>query len=226
MHGKIATFAAIILVLATTGAEAQEKRSELGINAGYTGSEGLNATSLVSGAPIDVEFKPKSSFSWNIDYGYFVNEKVQIGGLFAQQNSQMQFFAQNGAFVTVPENWNVNNYQFTVAFNTGTFESKARVYLLGGLGLTRYTSLDLEGTNGVTFETDGATKFASTWGGGVKFYPAPGFGLKMGVRWTPTALGTLTDDWLCGPYNNCEVVDLDRTWSRQLEVTVGGVFRF
>ena len=225
MQGKIWS-AALIIVLVTSAAQAQEKRSEFSLNAGYTGSEGINATDIVDGARFDVEIKPKSSFSWNVDYGYFVNEKFQIGAVFAQQNSQLQFFAQNGAFVTVPENWNVNNFQATFAYNTGTYQSKARVYLLGGLGVTRYTSKDLEGPNGLTFELDGASKFATTWGGGVKFYPAPGFGMKMGVRWTPTALGSLTDDWLCGPFDNCEVVDKDRTWARQLEVAVGALVRF
>ena len=226
MQKQIVWSAALSIVLATSAAQAQEKRSELGFNLGYTGSEGVNATDIVDGARFDAEIKNKSSFSWNFDYGYFVNEKVEIGALFAQQNSELQFFAQNGAFITVPENWNVNNIQATVAYNTGTSQSKARFYLLGGLGVTRYTSKDLTLGNGDVFETDGATKFATTWGTGVKFYPAPGFGMKMGVRWTPTALGSLTDNWLCGPFDNCEVVDKDRTWARQLEVAVGALVRF
>ena len=226
MQNKIVWPAALIIALVTSAAQAQERRSEFGFNLGYTGSEGVSATDIVDGARIDVHVSNKSSFSWNLDYGYFVNEKVEIGALFAQQNSELQFAAQNGAFVTAPENWNVNNIMATFTFNTGTSQSKARVYLLGGFGVTRYTSKDLTGPNGVTFETDGASKFASTWGGGMKFYPAPGFGMKMGLRWTPTALGSLTDNWLCGPYDNCEVVDKDRTWARQLEVTVGALLRF
>ena len=226
MQKQVVWSAALTLVLVASAAQAQEKRSELGFNLGYTGSEGVNATDIVDGARFDVGVSNKSSFSWNFDYGYFVNEKFQIGALFAQQNSELQFSAANGAFVTAPENWNVNNIQATFTYNTGTSQSKARVYLLGGLGVTRYTSKDLTLGNGDVFETDGATKFATTWGGGIKFYPAPGFGMKMGVRWTPTALGSLSDNWLCGPFDNCEVVDKDRTWARQLEVTVGALVRF
>ena len=81
------------IVLVTSVAQAQEKRSELGFNLGYTGSEGFNATDIVEGAQFDVGVSNKSSFSWNIDYGYFVNEKFQIGALFAQQNSELQFSA-------------------------------------------------------------------------------------------------------------------------------------
>ena len=143
MQGKIGWFATLLLCLVTSAAQAQEKRSELGFNVGYTGSEGLNATDIVDGVEFDAGIAPKSSFSWNIDYGYFVNENVQIGALFAQQNSELQFSARNGAFVTVPENWNVNNIQATVAYNTGSFDSKVRVYVLCGLGVTRYTSKDL-----------------------------------------------------------------------------------
>ena len=51
-------------------------------------------------------------------------------------------------------------------------------------------------------------------------------GMKVGLRWTPTALGSLTDDWLCGPYANCEVVDVNRSWFRQLEFAVGGFLCF
>ena len=226
MQTRIICSAALIVVLGTSAAHAQEKRAELGFNMGYTGSEGFTGTDIVNGAPFDAGISYKSSFSWNFDFGYFANEKVEIGAVFAQQNSELQFSAQNGAFVTVPENWNVNNIQGTVAYNTGTSQSKARIYFLGGLGVTRYTSKDLLGPNGQTFETRGATKFATTWGAGVKLYPAPAFGMKLGVRWTPTALGSLTDDWLCGPFGNCEVVDVDRTWSRQLEVAVGALLRF
>ena len=225
MQGKIWS-AALIVVLVASAAQAQEKRSELGFNVGYTGSEGFTATDIVDGVRFDAGIAPKSSFSWNFDYNYFVNEKFQIGGVFAQQNSELQFSAQNGAFVTVPENWSVNNLQAIFTFNTGTSATKARVYLLGGLGVTRYTSKTLQLQNGQTFETDGANKFATTWGGGVKLYPAPGFGMKIGVRWTPTPLGSLTDDWLCGPFANCQVVDLDRTWARQLEVAFGALVRF
>jgi hypothetical protein len=50
--------------------------------------------------------------------------------------------------------------------------------------------------------------------------------MKVGLRWTPTALGSLTDDWLCGPYGSCEVVEVNRNWSRQLEFTTGGFLRF
>ena len=226
MRRQIVWSATFIIMLAASAVQAQEKRAELGFNLGYTGSEGVTATDVVSGLQFDVGIDPKSSFSWNLDFGYFASEKVQVGFLFAQQNSQIEFFAQNGAFRTIPQNWNVNNIQGTVAYNTGTFDSKTRVYFLGGLGVTRYTSQDFQGPNGVPFELRGATKFATTWGGGVKFYPAPALGLKVGVRWTPTALGSLTDEWLCGPYFNCEVIEVNRTWSRQLEFAVGGFLRF
>jgi opacity protein-like surface antigen len=226
MQKQIVWSATLIMVLATSAAQAQEKRAELGFNLGYTGSEGVTATDVVAGARFDTGIDPKSSFSWNLDFGYFVTEKVEVGALFAQQNSQMEFFAQTGAFRTIPQNWNVNNFQGTVAYNTGTFESKTRVYFLGGLGFTRYTSQDFQGPNALPFEIRGASKFASTWGAGVKFYPAPAFGMKLGLRWTPTALGSLTDDWLCGPYGGCEVVEVNRSWSRQLEFTTGGFLRF
>ena len=226
MQSRIVWSAALIVGLVTSAAHAQEKRAELGFNLGYTGSEGVTATDVLPGARFDAGVDAKSSFSWNLDFGYFATENIQIGALFAQQNSEQEFFAQNGAFRTVPGNWNVNNFQGTFAYNTGSFESKTRVYFLGGLGFTRYTSNTFEGPNSQEFEIRGATKFATTWGAGLKFYPASAAGLKAGVRWTPTALGSLTDDWLCGPYNNCEVVDVDRSWSRQLEFTVGGFLRF
>lgn len=220
MLKRIVWFAAFIVLTAAV-AQAQEPRTELGFNLGYTTSEGLKATDVFNNVNYGVGLKPKSSFSWNFDLGHFVSPKIEIGGLFAQQNSQLQFNNASGAFKTVPKNWNVNNIDGTVAFNTGNFDSKARFYVLGGLGFTRYTSQTIDLQNPIlvnggsvsSFEIRGATKFNTTWGAGAKFYPAPKFGLKMGVRWTPTALGSLSDEWLCGPYLNCAVIDKDRIYS-------------
>jgi hypothetical protein len=89
MQRTIVWSAPLIIMLATSAAQAQDKRAEVGFNLGYTDSEGVTATDVFNGARFDAGIDPKSSFSWNIDFGYFANEKIEIGGLFAQQNSHM-----------------------------------------------------------------------------------------------------------------------------------------
>jgi hypothetical protein len=79
MQKQIVWSATLIIVLASSAAQGQEKRAELGFNLGYTGSEGVTATDVVSGARFDAGIDPKSFFSWNFDFGYFATEKVEVG---------------------------------------------------------------------------------------------------------------------------------------------------
>lgn len=227
MKDKIVLVAAL-LALAAPQARAAEKRTELALNLGYTGSSGIDSNEVApSGeAPVFVEVRPKSSFSWGLDLGYFASEKVQIGALFSAQKSDLQYtvgttFKQRG------EGLDVQNFMGTVAYHTGGFDSKTRLYLLGGLGATRYGEVTFVGANGQTAQTSGTSKFATTWGIGVKSYPSEKLGFRLGFRWTPTNLGETADEWVCSPYYPAECTVGENTqYAHQYEFSGALMIRF
>jgi len=121
--------------------------------------------------------------------------------------------------------WSVDNYHGYIAYNTGDSDSKARFYVLGGLGATRYGSLGFTGANGQSRSIGGETQFSTTWGAGIKAYLGKSAGLKLGVRWTPTYIKSDAEGWWCDPYWGCYVVG-DPQYSNQFEFSGGLVFRF
>jgi len=223
----MALFVAVVAASASL-ARAEEKRLELGIDLGYTGSSGISSDEVApSGqAAVFVEVRPKSSFAWGLDVGYFATEKVQIGALFAAQKSDLQFTVGD-TFRQVGEGLDVQNFMGTVAFHTGDFDSKTRLYLLGGIGATRYGEVTFAGVNGQTAQTSGKSKFASTWGVGLKSYPSEKFGVRLGFRWTPTNLGETADEWVCSPYYpvTCDVGS-NTQFAHQYEFSGAFLIRF
>jgi opacity protein-like surface antigen len=217
-----------VLVAIASAAHADEKRVELGINLGYTGSSGIDSNEVApSGqAGVFVEVRPKSAFSWGVDLGYFASEKVQIGALFSSQKSDLQFTV-GSTFNQVGEGLDVQNFMGTFAYHTGSFDSKTRLYLLGGLGATRYGEVTFVGVNGQTAQTSGKSKFATTWGVGLKSYPSEKIGFRLGVRWTPTNLGDTADEWVCSPYYPAECTVGENTqYAHQYEFTGALMIRF
>jgi opacity protein-like surface antigen len=221
-------WSAVFVVLAASSAPAQDKRGEFSLNLGGTGSSGINSNEVApSGqAAVFVEARPKNAFSWGLDIGYFASDKVQIGALFSSQKSELQFTVGD-TFKQVGEGLDVQNFMGTIAFHTGDLDSKTRFYILGGLGATRYGEVTFVGPNGNSAQTSGTSKFASTWGLGVKSYPNPKLALKLGFRWTPTNLGETADDWVCSPYYPGEcTVGGNTQYAHQYEFSVGVALRF
>ena len=222
--------AAGLVALAASSVQAQDRRGiELGINLGYTGSSGIDSNEVApSGeAPVFVEVRPKSTMSWGIDAGYFVKEKIQVGALFSNQKSELQYTVET-TFKQVGEGLDVQNFMGTVAYHTGWSYSRTRFYVLGGLGATRYGEVTLVGADGLTVQTSGKSKFATTWGAGAKYYPSEKVGIRAGFRWTPANLGETADEWLCSPYwpVACAVSGDNTQYAHQYEISVGVVIRF
>ena len=223
---KSIALSAALVVLAAAAAQAQDPRGEAGLNLGYTGSNGITSNDVApsGSAVVFAEVRPKSAFSWGLDAGYFVNDRFQVGVLFAQQESTLQ--------VTGPETWrnvgdgfNVQNYHATVAFHTGDLETKTRFYVLAGLGATRFGQVTVGGPDGLSTEIGGITKFSTTWGAGVKVHISPRIGARLGVRWTPANLGETADEWVCA-YGVCAVDGTNTQYSHQVEIAAGVAYRF
>jgi opacity protein-like surface antigen len=207
-------------------AQAQEKRGEFGLFLGTTSSSGISSNDVTpaDSPKVFVEAKPKNGFTWGADFNYFVNERFEVGALYSIQKSDLQFTVGT-TWKNVGEGLDVQNMMGTVTFNTGSFDSKTRVYLLGGLGATRYGNVTLANVNGQNVQIGGKSKFATTWGAGVKFYPSPKVGVKGQVRYTPTNIKDTADEWVCAPYYpvTCVAGGVNHQYASQWEFT-GGVF--
>ena len=203
-------------------AQAQDPRVEFSASAGWTLSDGVTFQGVLGGdGNLYDEIGPKDSFSFNANLGFFVNESTEIGFLWGRQKTTLEVL---GTTTREVGDQNVDNYHGYVAYHFGDPDAKARFYVLGGAGATRYGSVPFQ-VGDFAGETAGETQFSTTWGVGVKLYPGPRFGIRLGARWTPTYIKSDAEGWWCDPYWGCYVVS-DAQYSNQLELTSGIVVRF
>jgi hypothetical protein len=214
---------ASFVALAAGAASAQDYRVEIGGNVGWTQSDGVSGQPILAGdGRFYDKIDPKDSMSWGLDLGFFVNENFEIGGLFSQQMSNMVI---GGATERELGDWNVSNYHGFFAYNSGASDSRARFYILGGLGATSYGTVNFVAVTGQNREIGGETKFSTTWGAGFKLYPSERIGLKFGARWTPTYIKSDAVGWWCDPYWGCYTIG-DAQYSNQFEFSGGLSLRF
>jgi hypothetical protein len=203
-------------------AQAQDPRVEIGASAGWTLSDGVAFQGVTGGdGNIYDEIGPKDSFSFNANLGFFVSDSTEVGFLWGRQTTTLEVL---GTVTRDVGDQNVDNYHGYVAYHFGDPDAKARFYVLGGAGATRYGSVPFE-VGAFSGETAGETQFSTTWGLGVKLYPGPRFGIKLGARWTPTYVKSDAEGWWCDPYWGCYVLG-DAQYSNQLELTGGIAVRF
>jgi hypothetical protein len=126
-------------------------------------------------------------------------------------------------------NQNVDNYHGNLVYNWGEPDAKARPFFFFGLGATHYTPGDYDSgipSSSALARIQSVSRFSSTWGGGIKVYPARNIGVKGTFRWTPTYIKSDAAGLWCDPfYPTCWVVG-DADYSNQLEFSGGVTFRF
>jgi len=209
-------------LLVAGAAWAEDPRVEIGASAGWTLSDGVTFDGVHAGdGNVYNSIEPKDSFSYNLNLGFYATPQVEVGFLFGQQKSTLQL---GGTTTRDVGDQSVDNYHGYFAYNFGDSAAKVRPYLLGGAGATHYGSVPYT-VGSVSGETAGTTKFSSTWGAGVKIYPGPKVGLKLGLRWTPTYIKSDSTGWWCDPYWGCYVVG-DPQYSNQFEATGGIIIGF
>lgn len=190
---------------------------------GWTLSDGVTGQAVLAGDgnlydTIDV----KDSASWGFAVGVNATENVEVGFLFGQQMSSL---AIEGLSVREVGDMAINSYHPYVAFNAGDVDSTMRPYIMFGLGATSYGPVEFTGANGQARETSGETQFSTTWGAGIKMFPSPKVGVRIGAQWTPTYIKTDAAGWWCDPYWGCYVVG-DAQYSNQFQFNGGITFRF
>lgn len=214
---------AFVVALGATSSFAQDHRFQVGFDAGWTLSDGVEGDAIVAGdGRVYNSIEPKDSFSYGLNLGFLVNDNAEVGALFSQQKSK---FVLGGATERELGDFNVDNYHGYFAYNFGDTDAQVRPYVLIGLGATHYGGVSFTAVNGQNREIGGETKFSTTWGAGVKLFPGESFGIKLGARWTPTYIKSDSEGWWCDPYWGCYVVG-DAQYSNQFEFTGGIVLRF
>ena len=216
-------FVCLILSMSASVALAQDKKAEISVSAGYTwGSDiPVNPNVHVTGQIFN-RAGPKSGFTWGFQGDYNASENFAVGFLFSSQESKL-FANQLGVGEIDIVDMRIRNYHGVFTYNFGDEDQTVRPYVFGGLGATSY-SPDSISVGNLTADFDSRSKFSTTWGGGVKFFPSPNFGFKVQGRWTPTHIKSEPAGIWCGPVY-CFVAS-DASYSHQGEFTGGVIFRF
>ncbi|HMF97745.1 MAG TPA: outer membrane beta-barrel protein [Vicinamibacterales bacterium] len=223
--GVAAMLSVWLLAIAAVPASAQIEAS---FEAGYTESEGINASQsrIVLGSVYNsLDITRGGSFGFTV--GGFFTENWEAEFLFNRQFSSLEI--SDPAPTRKIANQNVDNYHGNLVYNFGTHESRLRPFLFGGLGATHYVPGDFDASLPVSSaqaRINGFSKFSSTWGGGIKAYFSPVVGVKASLRWTPTYIKSDADGLWCDPfYPTCWVIG-NADYSNQLAFSGGVTFRF
>ena len=209
-----------LLLISVSSASAQ--RVEASVNVGYSASEGINLDNRALLGQIFDTLAVDSGASFNFTVGVLATDQAEVEFLFSRQNSRLQADGPGGK-LPISE-LAVYNYMFNFVYNLGARDSKVRPYFFGGLGATQYTF----GNNlliGSTGNIESESRFATNWGGGVKFYFSPRVGAKVGLRWTPTLIKSDAVGIWCDPFYGCWPL-VDNDYSNQFETAGGITFRF
>jgi opacity protein-like surface antigen len=212
-----------LLVIAATAPISAQTRGEVGVFAGWTFADGVSGDPFLAGdGNIYDRVDPKDSFGWGVDLGVLFGEGGEVGFIYGMQPSKLEL---DGTSTREVGDMSVTTYHGYFAYNFGPSDSPIRPYLLGGFGATNYGEVEFTTLAGVNRTIDSITKFSSTWGAGVKFYPSPNVGIRFGARWTPAYIKSDAEGWWCDPYWGCYLVG-DPQYATLFDFNGGVTFRF
>lgn len=211
-----------LLVIASALPALAQARVEVSGFAGWVFSDGVSgdATLGLDGNIYD-RIDPKDSGSFGFSVGVLATPNAEIGFIYGQQMSTLVAGGTNNKEVG---DMSVSTYHGYFGYNWGEEDAKVRPFFYGGLGATTFGEVKavLAGQN----RTIGSeTQFSTTWGGGVKIYPAPAVGVRIGLSWTPTYIKSDAGGWWCDPWYGCYLVG-NPQYSNQMQFNGGISFRF
>jgi len=219
MPRRIGVFiAAFILIAASVSAQGVEAS----LSVGYSASEGVSTSrGPLLGQAYD-RLNVVSGGTYNFTFGVFLSEQAEVEFLYGRQSSRLD--AEGAGPTLQVSEMNVNHYMGNFVYNMGTHDTKVRPYFFGGFGATNFAF----GNNLLTGSTGSIpsdTQLSTNWGGGVKIMFARNVGAKLGLRWTPTYMGSSTDGIWCDPFYGCWPVGQHHNVN-QFETAGGVVIRF
>jgi hypothetical protein len=219
---------AIVTIWSTLVAvSASAQRTEGSVSIGYAANDGIGS---------DVFFLPGHIYdtpgiddgtSYNATLGVFATRGLEFEFLFSRQDADLRAGGPgDGPSITRTA---VYNYMGNVVYNWGDEDSALRPFVFGGLGATHYAFGDVLLPQPFDLQRfridDSETRFASTFGGGVKFYFTRYVGAKFAVRVTPTYITSTPGGAYCDPYYGCYPFTDDH-YSTQFDTSVGVTVRF
>jgi len=220
MQKKALYNVALLLSALLTSAQlsfSQDKRVEINPFFGYSFSDGVSVQPIQVGGEVLTAVDVKDGYSFGVSFGYYVNENMEVGFLVSRQDSAL---ASEGTNARDLVDMSVYNYHGVFTYNFGDEDASMRPFLMGGLGATSYSP----GDDAMGVDVDNEIKFSSTWGAGLKFYPAPSFGISLMGRWTPTYIKSDPGGYWCGFYG-CWLLS-DPQYANQFELSGGVSLRF
>ena len=213
-----------LLVIAAGAPAFAQAHVEISGFAGWVFSDGVSGDARIGydGAVYD-RIDPKDSANFGFSVGVLVSDNAEVGFMYARQNSTLVAEGPNSEREV--GDMAVTGYHGYFGYNWGDPDAAVRPFFFGGLGATNFG--EVTGTiGGQTRTIGGETQFSTTWGAGVKMYPAPGFGLRVGMHWTPTYIKSDAGGVWCDPwYGFCYVVG-NAQYSNQWQINGGLSFRF
>jgi len=211
-----------MVLAAASAAWAQQPKVEFTGLIGYTLADGVSGDPRVTPTGTYDRLDPKDSMNFGFSVGFFVTPSAEIGFLWRRQATTAEVSGTNTVELG---DWNIDGYHGYGAYYFGDPESKARPYIMGGLGATNFGGVSYKRGDGTTATFEGNTQFSTTWGAGLKVNASPNVGVKFGIQWTPTYIKSDAEGWWCDPWWGCYVVG-DAQYANQFEFVGGISFRF
>ena len=214
--------AGLLGVMLTVTPAAAQVQTEISGLFGWTFSDGVSGEPFVSQSGVFDRVDPKDSIKWGLMAGVLVGGYGEAGFMYTQQPTTLEASGTNTVEIG---DQTITTYHGYFAYNFGEPEATVRPYVLGGLGATSYGSIDFRGVDGIDREIRGETQFSTTWGAGVKIYPTPSIGVRLGVQFTPTYIKSDAEGYWCDPYWGCYLVG-DAQYANQWDLLGGVIIRF
>jgi len=226
MFQRMIAVASLLFLSAVPAFAQRDARAEVGVTFGWVYSDGVSgSTRIVPGVGSFDRVDPKDSFGWSAEVGFFVNPNVEVGFLYGQQPSKLLLGGVGGTPDKEVGDMPIRTYHAVFTYNFGESDAKIRPYIMGGLGASDFGAVDYVRVGGAPGTVNGATKFSSTWGAGVKIYGNSRVGARAGVRWTPTYVKSDASGYWCDPFWGCYLVG-DPQYSNQFELNGGITVKF
>ncbi len=210
-----------LVAAAGSAAWAGDPRWEIGATAGWTFGDGVSGTPEGGVLADYTRIDPQDEFSWGARLGFFATPNLEVGALLAVQKTTIEL---GGPSVLEIGDERIDNCHGYLAWNFGAPDATARFYVLGGLGATRFGTLNAT-AGGEQRHIGGNTKLSTTWAVGLKAYANENVGLRLEARWTPTYIKSDAVGWWCDPYWGCYTA-ADAQYANQFEVSGGLNLRF
>lgn len=142
-------------------------------------SDGVDGDPILAGdGNVYDRIDPENSGSFGFSFGVLAGENAEFGFIYGRQESTLLIGGtQDREIGDLP----ITTYHGYFGYNFGAADSVVRPFVFGGLGATKFESVEVS-VAGQNHNLGGATQFSTTWGGGVKIFLAPHFGIRVAGR--------------------------------------------